>query len=110
MALCPGSGPGQSGTFAGGAALSGADTCGQGALDGPAAVVWWTCGSPSNRVRQVRLIEQVGMGSCSDQVQVVAFDLVEEQPVRLNVKIAKVVPIPGERVVLIARWQHVRFA
>jgi hypothetical protein len=41
-------------------------------------------------------IEQVGVGAGPDQVEFVALDFVNEHPVRLDVAIAKMLPVSGE--------------
>src|ERR1019366_2001072 len=47
------------------------------------------------------LSEQIRMRSGADEVQVVAVDLVDQWPIRLDVAIAEVLPVARERVVLV---------
>jgi len=49
------------------------------------------------------------MRSCSDEVQVFPIDLLDQQPIRLDVAIAEVLPIAAERVVLAPCWQRTPF-
>ena len=49
------------------------------------------------------------MCSRADQVQVVPIDLIEQEPIRFDVAISMMFPIPTERVVLVARRQRIAF-
>ncbi len=42
----------------------------------------------------------------SDQVQIIAFDLIDENPVWLDMAIAMVAPLARKRVVFIPGWQR----
>ena len=50
--------------------------------------------------------EQIRVSSRTDEVQVGAIDLLDQQPIRLDVAVAKVLPISAERMVLAARRQR----
>jgi hypothetical protein len=51
--------------------------------------------------------EQIRMRAGSDKVKVIAVNLVQQNPVRLNVAIPMMRPVSAQRVVLEARWQGV---
>jgi hypothetical protein len=46
------------------------------------------------------------MSAGAYEVEIVAFDLVDQHPVRLDVAIAKVLPAAMQRMVLVGRWQR----
>ena len=47
------------------------------------------------------------MRSCSDEVQVVAVDFVEQEPIGLDVAIAMVFPVAAQGVVFVSRRQGI---
>ena len=51
--------------------------------------------------------EQIGVRSRSDEVKVLAIDLIDQQPVRFNVAVAKVLPLAAKRMVLVAGRQQI---
>jgi len=50
--------------------------------------------------------EQIRVRSRSDEVQILAIDLVDQQPIRFDVAVAKMPPVAAERVVLASRRQR----
>ena len=51
--------------------------------------------------------EQVGMRPGSDEMQVGAFNLVDQQPVGLDMAVAVVLPLAPKRMILVARQQRI---
>jgi hypothetical protein len=52
-------------------------------------------------------LEQVRVCSRADQVQVVAVDFVEQEPIRFDVAVPMMFPVSAKRVVLVSRPQGV---
>ena len=51
--------------------------------------------------------EQIGVRSRADEVKVLAIDLVDQQPVRFDVAVAKVPPLAAKRMVFVAGRQRI---
>ena len=54
----------------------------------------------------VGVSEEIRVRSGADEVQIVAVDFVDRQPVRLDVAIAVVAPFAAERVTFVPGWQR----
>ena len=46
------------------------------------------------------------MGASTNEVQIVAIDLVDQQPIGFDVTVAEVSPLTTQRMVFVARWQR----
>ncbi len=73
-----------------------------GGLHGVGASVLNTPSTVSRAAHGPLLVEQVGVRAGSGELQLLALDAVEQQPIRLDVEVAEAVPITLERVIAIA--------
>ena len=66
----------------------------------------WTICSPPTTATKRLFVEQVRVRAGSGKLQLAAFDAVEQKPVRFDVQIAKPLPIPLQRVIVVGRRQR----
>jgi len=53
--------------------------------------------------------KEIGVCSGSHQIEVILVDFVDQQPVRLNMRIPMVLPVPAEGMVSVSGWEGLLF-